>query len=159
VFAHDYDRCFGPERESEKWDHFFSMVSCVAQKSVWAQHPLREDLQYAEDDEWTRRMKDAGYATVLVVESVVIHSHNYTPAQSYKRSKGDAIAVAQAGNAPAQGRNWLRGALLPTIKDSIKDFKYCLKHQRLGEFPYALRVRYQQRLGRIDGYNEGEQHG
>src|SRR4051812_43872448 len=25
VFAHDYDRCFGDQRESVKWDHFFSM--------------------------------------------------------------------------------------------------------------------------------------
>ncbi|MDB6131735.1 MAG: glycosyl transferase, group 2 family protein, partial [Verrucomicrobiales bacterium] len=27
VFACDYDRCFGPNRISTKWDHFFSMVS------------------------------------------------------------------------------------------------------------------------------------
>src|SRR3954466_1234832 len=27
VYAHDYDRCFGPQRESASWDHFFSMVS------------------------------------------------------------------------------------------------------------------------------------
>jgi rhamnosyltransferase len=155
VFAHDYDRCFGPNRESDKWDHFFSMVSCVAQKSVWEQHPIREDLQYAEDDEWTRRMKDAGLATVLVVESVAIHSHNYTPAQSYKRAKGDAIAVAKAGNIPDVKRRWHRDVFLPSIKDILKDAKYLRAQGKLSELPRAFQVRYQQRLGRMHGYNEG----
>jgi rhamnosyltransferase len=155
VFAHDYERCFGPERESDKWDHFFSMVSCVARKSVWEQYPIREDLQYAEDDEWTRRMKDAGYATVLVVESVAIHSHNYTPEQSYKRAKGDAIAVAQAGNIPNVNRRWHRDVFLPAIKDILKDFQYLKAHGKLSELAHAFRVRYQQRLGRMHGYNEG----
>src|SRR6185295_3466743 len=27
VFAHDYERCFGPHRESANWYHFFSMAS------------------------------------------------------------------------------------------------------------------------------------
>ncbi|MBT63170.1 MAG: glycosyl transferase family 2 [Puniceicoccaceae bacterium] len=159
VFAHDYDRCFGPKRESDQWEHFFSMVSCVAQKSVWQQYPLREDLQYAEDDEWTRRMKEAGYATRLVVESVIIHSHNYTPEQSYKRAKGDAIAVAQAGNVPSMSLTWFAGVFLPALKDSIKDFQYCLQRHRLREVPHAFRVRYQQRRGRIDGYKEGLRNG
>ncbi|MDQ8193813.1 glycosyltransferase [Coraliomargarita sp. SDUM461004] len=155
VFAHDYDRCFGPARESDQWDHFFSMVSCVAQKSVWEQYPIREDLQYAEDDEWTRRMKAAGYATVLASESIAIHSHNYTPEQSYKRAKGDAIAVAQAGNIPDVNRRWHRDVLLPAIKDTLKDFKYFRAHGTLSELPHAFRVRYQQRLGRMHGYNQG----
>ncbi|WPJ96810.1 glycosyltransferase [Coraliomargarita algicola] len=159
VFAHDYDRCFGPHRESDQWEHFFSMVSCVARKSVWKEYPIREDLQYAEDDEWTRRMKDAGYETLLVVESVVMHSHNYTPAQSYKRAKGDALAVAQAGNVPETSLSWPLGVVLPAVKDSIKDFKYCLKQRRLNEVLHAFRVRYQQRLGRIDGYKEGMSDG
>lgn len=155
VFAHDYDRCFGPNRESVNWDHFFSMVSCVARKSVWEQHPIREDLQYAEDDEWTRRMKAAGFDTVLVVESVAIHSHNYTAAQSYKRAKGDAIAVAQAGNIPDVKRRWHRDVFLPAIKDALRDFKYLRKNGKLAELPHAFSVRYQQRLGRMHGYNEG----
>ena len=54
VFACDYERCFGPERESAHWDHFFSMVSSGLRKEVWQQRGFREDLQYAEDDEYTR---------------------------------------------------------------------------------------------------------
>jgi rhamnosyltransferase len=155
VFAHDYMRCFGPNRQSQKWDHFFSMVSCVARKSVWQKHPIREDLQYAEDDEWTRRMKTAGYPTILVEDSVAIHSHNYTAAQSYIRSKGDAIAIALAGNAPAHTRGWLTDVLLAAIKDSLKDIGYCLQNGALTQIPASFQIRYQQRLGRLHGYKQG----
>jgi rhamnosyltransferase len=155
VFAHDYERCFGPNRESANWDHFFSMVSCVARKSVWLAHPIREDLQYAEDDEWTRRMKAAGYPTLLVENSVAIHSHNYTAAQSYKRAKGDAIAVAQAGNIPDLRRRWHRDVLLPAIKDTLRDARYCLRNGAALQIPGAFSIRYQQRLGRMHGYDEG----
>ncbi len=155
VFAHDYERCFGPERESANWDHFFSMVSCVAYKPTWEQIPIREDLQYAEDDEWTRRLKAAGYEIILAEKSLAIHSHNYTPAQAYKRAKGDAIAVAQAGNIPDVKRAWHRDVLLPAVKDTLRDFNYCRRNGQLSQLPHAFCVRYQQRLGRMHGYNEG----
>ena len=154
VFAHDYERCFGPNRESAQWDHFFSMVGCVAYKPTWTEIPIREDLQYAEDDEWTRRLKDAGYEILLAENSIVIHSHNYTPAQAYKRAKGDAIAVAQAGNVPKVRRAWHRDVLLPAIKDTLRDFSYFRKHHQVGQLPHAFRVRYQQRLGRMHGYDQ-----
>lgn len=159
VFAHDYDRCFGPNRESKNWDHFFSMVSCVAYKPTWEKIPIREDLQYAEDDEWTRRLKDDGYEIILAEKSIAIHSHNYTPAQAYKRAKGDAIAVAQAGNVPDVKRSWHRDVFLPAIKDTIRDFSYCKRTGQIGQIPHAYQVRYQQRLGRMHGYNEGSKNG
>src|SRR5205809_4288089 len=34
VFAHDYKRCFGLERESARWEHFFSMVSSGLRKDI-----------------------------------------------------------------------------------------------------------------------------
>jgi rhamnosyltransferase len=156
VFAHDYERCFGPGRESKNWDHFFSMVSCVAYKPTWEQIPIREDLQYAEDDEWTRRLKAAGYEILLAEKSIAIHSHNYTPTQAYKRAKGDAIAVAQAGNVPNVKRAWHRDVFLPAIKDALRDFSYCRRTGQIGQVLHAYRVRYQQRLGRMHGYNEGQ---
>ena len=78
VYAHDYKRCFGPDRESHQWGHFFSMVSCAVKKSTWEVYLIREDLQYAEDDEWSRRISAAGLNIVFAEKSVAIHSHNYT---------------------------------------------------------------------------------
>jgi rhamnosyltransferase len=155
VFAHDYERCFGPQRESAGWDHFFSMVSCVVSKAAWTEQPFREDLQYAEDDEWSRRLKQAGYAVVFAEKSLAIHSHNYTPAQAYKRARGDALAVARAGNVPRANRTWLRDVLMRAVKDTLKDASYCKAQGKLSELPHAFRVRYEQRRGRLDGYREG----
>ena len=155
VFAHDYERCFGPNRESKNWDHFFSMVSCIASKELGLKHPIREDLQYAEDDDWTRRLVELGYEVTLVDASIVMHSHNYTPAQAYKRAMGDAIAVAQAGNIKDESRAWHRDVFLPACKDFVRDFNYCRQNGALSELPHAFRVRYQQRLGRLHGYEEG----
>src|SRR5687767_14376906 len=36
VYAHDYERCFGGQRESVNWDHFFSMASSGIRKDVWS---------------------------------------------------------------------------------------------------------------------------
>ncbi|MEI7910993.1 MAG: glycosyltransferase [Verrucomicrobiota bacterium] len=153
VFAHDYDRCFGPKRESGQWGHFFSMVSSVTHRSVLEKHPIREDLQYAEDDEWTRRLAAAGYQIVYAGNSVVMHSHNYSLAQVRKRSRGDALAVAMAGNAPAHGRNFLRQVALGAARDCARDVGWCLRHGRSSGLPFAGLARLWQRYGAWEGFN------
>jgi rhamnosyltransferase len=149
VFACDYDRCFGSCRESERWDHFFSMVSSGLRKDVWLQRGFREDLQYAEDDDYTRWCKSNGYQVHYVPESVAMHSHNYTPEQSYKRAFGDAVAIAKATT--IQPRTWIRGVALGWLNDIRHDFRYCLVNGRMGEFMHAAKVRWQQRQGKRDG--------
>lgn len=155
VFACDYDRCFGPERESANWDHFFSMVSSGLRKDVWSLRGFREDLQYAEDDEYTRWCRAQGYQVSYVEESVVMHSHNYTPQQSWKRSYGDARAIGKAWGQKPDSFNWPRTVLLGWIKDVRHDLSWCLKHKRLHEVMHAMRIRWQQRSARLAGFQQG----
>jgi rhamnosyltransferase len=82
VYACDYDRCFGPDRESATWDHFFSMVSSGIRKDIWRQRGFQENLQYAEDDEYTRWAKANGHEVVYCADSITIHSHIYTAQQA-----------------------------------------------------------------------------
>ncbi len=154
VFAHDYDRCFGPDRESRDWDHFFSMVSCLAYKPVWEKYKIREDLQYAEDDEWTRRLKREGYQVIYAEKSIAIHSHNYTLAQSYKRARGDMKAATQAGSVEPNSTSLPRGVLLGALRDGLRDFSWCRAQNRLKEWPHALATRVAMRLGRRTGNRE-----
>ncbi len=158
VFAHDYDRCFGPNRESVDWDHFFSMVSCVTHRSVLDKVPIREDLQYAEDDEWTRRLIDNGYHVLYAIESVAMHSHNYTLGQSYKRSFGDAKAMAATSNVPPKNVNFHYYVALGWLKDTLRDARWCLKNHRATGIPRAAAVRLAQRLGRRAGHHAGWKH-
>ena len=155
VFASDYDRCFGPERESARWDHFFSMVSSGLRKDVWRQRGFREDLQYAEDDEYTRWCRTAGYEMVYVPESVAMHSHNYTSAQAYKRAFGDARALAATWSGSAGDFNFARTVLVGWVQDLRRDLKFCRREKRLGELAHAAGIRWQQRRGRLDGFRQG----
>ncbi|MBK1882431.1 glycosyltransferase [Luteolibacter pohnpeiensis] len=159
VFAHGLEQCFGPQRESANWEHFFSMVSSITHRSVLDAHPFREDLQYAEDDEWTRRLIENGYQIPFSEKSVVMHSHNYTLQQSYKRAFGDAKAMAATAEKPPENAltRWLAIGL-GWANDTRKDLKWCAANHRLTEMPHAAAVRFYQRLGRNDGYRAGWKH-
>jgi len=157
VFANDYDRCFGPNRESAKWEHFFSMVSSGLRKDVWSQRGFREDLQYAEDDEYTRWCKTQGYAVPYVPESIAMHSHNYTPEQSHKRSFGDARAIGKAWSGLPGEYNFIKTVLLGWVSDVRHDVKFCAREKRLSEVAHAARIRWQQRRGKLAGFRHGWQ--
>jgi len=159
VFACDYDRCFGPNRESASWGHFFSMVSSGLRKDVWAQRGFRADLQYAEDDEYTRWCVAQGYRVEYIEESVVMHSHNYTAKQAYKRAFGDSFAnAATKTDTPPRVSDFGPGLLFGVARDAARDFEWCQRAGRLGEWPHALSIRAAQRLGKTVGFRRGWQH-
>ncbi len=155
VFACDYDRCFGPRRESVRWEYFFSLASSAIRKDVWARRGFLETMQYSEDDEYTRWCRSQGYRIAYRPESVVMHSHNYTPRQAYKRSFGEAWALAavwpgRPADLATRGR-----VVAGWLNDARRDLQFCLRNDRPSEWPHALRIRWEQRLGRRDGFRAG----
>ena len=155
VFACDYDRCFGPNRESDRWDHFFSMVSSGLRKDIWAKRGFLEKMQYSEDDEYTRWCRAQGYRVAYVPESVVMHSHNYTPAQAYKRSFGEGRALAAIWPGKRNAFNPLKTVFLGWLTDAHRDLRFCFRTRRLREWPHALLIRWHQRRARLAGFKEG----
>ena len=155
AFACDYERCFGDQRESANWEHFFSMVSSGLRKDVWQQRGFREDLQYAEDDEYTRWCEAQGYNVVYVPESIAMHSHNYTVQQCYKRAFGDARAIGKAGQRSPREFNWFKTVLLGWINDVRHDLRFCMAHSRKHELVHAARIRWHQRTGKLAGFRQG----
>ena len=155
VFAHDYERCFGPNRESAKWDHFFSMASSGIRKDIWAKRGFNERMQYSEDDEFTRWCRAQGYRVDYVPESVVMHSHNYTAAQAWKRAFGEGRALAAVWNSPRANPTWWRNLVLGWMNDVRRDFMFCARARCLKEWPHALRFRWQQRFGQLVGFRDG----
>lgn len=155
VFACDYDRCFGPERESAHWDHFFSMVSSGLRKDVWSRRGFLETMQYSEDDEYTRWVRAQGLQVVYRPDSVVMHSHNYSPRQAYKRSFGEAWALAAVWDGEPKRVTNRGRLLLGWMNDARRDLRFCRRQRRLTEWPHAVRIRWEQRLGRRDGFRAG----
>jgi len=155
VYAHDYERCFGSNRESATWNHFFSMVSSGLRKDIWERRGFSEKMQYSEDDEYTRWCCAQGYRVNYVPESVVMHSHNYTPHEAYKRSFGEAKALAAVWSGDPHEINWPTTFLLGWLNDARRDLGFCLRTHQLSEWPYAVRIRFQQRRARFTGFREG----
>jgi rhamnosyltransferase len=155
AYACDYDRCFGPQRESVRWDHFFSMVSSGLRKDIWSRRGFLETIQYAEDDEYTRWCKAQGYCVVYCPESVVMHSHNYSPAEAYKRSYGDARALAVSWRGDPNQFTWFRTILLGWLNDLRHDTRFCARNGRWSEIPRAAQIRWRQRRGKLDGFRSG----
>jgi rhamnosyltransferase len=154
-FACDYERCFGPDRESVHWDHFFSMVSSGLRKDIWAKRGFLEEMQYSEDDEYTRWCLREGYRVVYCPETVVMHSHNYTPEQAYRRSFGEAKALAAVWSGTPAHFNWWRTVLLGWLASVGRDLRFCAKHRRLHELPEAMRIRWEQRRAQLAGFRAG----
>jgi rhamnosyltransferase len=61
----------------------FSTVSCAIRRDVWQKHRFKQDILIAEDQEWARRVLEDGYNIRYEPASLVLHSHNYSPAQLY----------------------------------------------------------------------------
>lgn len=157
VYAHDYYRCFGPRPESSRWEHFFSMVSSGLRKDIWARRGFLEKMQYSEDDEYTRWCRAQGYKVVYCPESVVMHSHNYSGRQAYRRSFGEARALAAVWNQRPAQVNWARTVLLGWLNDLRRDLLFCARSHRLSELPHAAWIRWQQRRAKLAGFREGWQ--
>jgi rhamnosyltransferase len=158
VYANDYERCFGENRESAGWEHFFSMVSSGLRKDIWAKRGFLETMQYSEDDEYTRWCRAQEYQVAYCPESIVMHSHNYTPHEAYKRSFGEARALAAVWPHPPEEINWPRTAFLGWLNDVRRDLVFCRQNGRLKELPHAAWIRWNQRRARLEGFRAGWEH-
>jgi rhamnosyltransferase len=112
-------------------------------------------MQYSEDDEYTRWCRAQGYRIRYVPQSVVVHSHNYTPQQAYKRSFGEARALAAVWEGPPGAINWPKTVLLGWLNDVRRDLGYCFRTRRLTEWLHAVQIRWEQRRAKLDGFRDG----
>ncbi len=63
----------------------FSNANSAIRRAVWEQFPFADDMFFAEDQDWVRRVLLAGYGIRYEPLAVVRHSHSYTLAGAFKR--------------------------------------------------------------------------
>jgi rhamnosyltransferase len=63
----------------------FSNVNSAIRRSFWERFPFADDLFFAEDQDWARRVLIAGYTIRYEPEAAVHHSHRYTVTSAFKR--------------------------------------------------------------------------
>ncbi len=73
---------------------WFSNTSSCIRRQVWEKFPFRK-IEFAEDQDWAKRVLEAGYKTVYVPDSIVIHSHHYGPAKNFRRHFEHAKAMRE----------------------------------------------------------------
>lgn len=98
-------------------------------KTVWEQHPFREDVPTFEDKEWTVRVLKAGY-DIEFVPSIFAYDIKRTKKQLFFRFKNDVVGNYQLWH---QDVSFLRatkgffGSLLQALKTLFSNIYYAFK--------------------------------
>lgn len=64
---------------------FFSNVNSAIRRSLALENQFREDLVMSEDQFWGRAVLEQGYTIVYEPDAAVLHSHNYSLRELFKR--------------------------------------------------------------------------
>lgn len=155
IHALDTERAYGDGHLHRTWQHFFSMASSAIRRSAWEARPFDESLRYSEDVDWTWRARRAGLQIRYVADAVVLHSHDYTLRQLYRRHLGEGRADARIFDWSPWERSLLRFSVLPWGRQVLKD---CRDLVALGEWRAAAEaplIRAVQFAGRRAGFAKG----
>lgn len=88
------DFLYGPEPRAQRASSeaelsmrttLYSNVNSAMRRDVWERFPFADDVFFAEDQDWARRMLLGGFEIRYVPEAAVRHSHAYTVASAFKR--------------------------------------------------------------------------
>ena len=102
---------------------WFSNTSSCIRKAVWEEFPFRR-IEFAEDQDWAKRVLDAGYKTVYVPGSTVIHSHHYRPVRNFRRYFEHARAMKEIfGKEEFPHFTGIFSATRQSVKDDFQFFR------------------------------------
>lgn len=155
LYVKDTEDTFGDGEKQKSWRHCFSMAASAIRRSVWANMKFDESLQYSEDIDWTWRARQSGHTIQYVQDAVVMHSHNYTPKQLFKRQFGEGKAEATIFEWSPWQRSFIRYSLLPYAHQVLSDWKYCISQKTPSFVFYAPILRMAHLFGRRAGFQSG----
>ncbi len=151
----DYERAFGPEGGHRSWGHFFSMAGSAIRREYWQKRPFDGAIQYSEDIDWTYRARLENKKVLYVPSSIVVHSHNYTLSQSYKRHIGEGEADSWIYSLSPLSSSFLRRVALPMITTTARDISYAITESNTQAALQSLPLRFAEKLGHWRGVHRG----
>ncbi|MCF7946217.1 MAG: glycosyltransferase [Spirochaetia bacterium] len=155
LYARDIQNTFGDGSNQINWRHCFSMASSAIRRSVWEEENFNEQIQYSEDIDWTWNARRRGYTIQYMQRSCVLHSHNYTWFQFYRRQYGEGKAEAEIFSWSPWEKHIIRYSFLPYLMQVKDDIVYALRRRYIGTALYAPVLRLAQLLGRRRGFKKG----
>ena len=129
----------------------FGAANGAVRRSVWKQFPFDEELPYAEDHDWARRVVASGFRLRYQPEAAAFHSHNENLGRIRRRCHNEAAAHRQLGiDAERYGAGSL---LLYALLVPIYDVGYVLTRlQNPRWILHAPLRRWAMEFGRYTGY-------
>jgi glycosyltransferase involved in cell wall biosynthesis len=108
-------------------------------RSVWEQHPFREDVATFEDKEWSKRVLEAGY-DIEFVPAIFHYEIKRTKKQEFFRFKNDMVGNYQLWHEEVSIKNAVNGflgGLWRSTKAAFIDVYYVVKR-----FLYILKFNW-----------------
>ena len=156
----DYDRAFGCNSlaacSGSGRALFFSLGNSAICRAIWEKHHFSETLQYSEDIEWSNWAKEQGYEIQYVSEAKVMHSHNYSLRQTWKRYSGEGQAEALIFRWTGWRTSFIRYSLIPLLASVWRDTRYCLKNCEIRGLCEAPLYRVVEKFARYWGFRKGK---
>ena len=100
---------------------FYSDNSSSMRRTIWEKIPY-DDVNFAEDQLWAKKIIELGYSKAYTSTSVVYHSHNYSFKELMKRSFDDHKGLFDIYKYIPVKSIFLLPAYI--IKHTISDYKY-----------------------------------
>jgi rhamnosyltransferase len=138
------DFLYGPKPREQRIDRanalsmrttMFSNVNSAIRRALWEQYPFADDMVFAEDQDWARRVLLAGHGIRYEPEAVVRHSHAYTIGAAFKRFF-DSGASAERGYL-AGGRPASRVLLRESARYARDELRWLSQTGQHRWIPYA----------------------
>lgn len=135
----DYDLTFD--------DVFFSNVSSAIRRKVVLSFPFDANLVMSEDQEWSKRVIEAGWKTVYEPGSTVVHSHNSSMMEVFQRNFDSGASLHNIFEK-------LPGGILKQIKSLWGLVLYLCKESKAQYIPAALAYEAMKAIGFTFGWYE-----
>jgi len=149
---HQFFRKYFPDNSVSEQGHPYSHnANAAIRRSLWEEHPYNELLTGLEDLAWSSWALDEGYTIDYVAEAEVVHQHEETMRQVYRRYKREAIAMKQI---LPESRFTFRHFLSMWIKTSLLDLLQARREGVLiNHFWSVIRFRLMQYWGTYQGFH------
>jgi rhamnosyltransferase len=129
IVTYDYERAYNTSKADPG---FFSAVACAFKRSLWENNGFPTN-GYAEDLAWAERCRAEGARFLLVENSVVEHSHNYTLKELHKKRFRQAITFHDTPNRARQ--------FCLCLREIARDFLHAIAKFKLHTIPYNVAYR------------------
>ncbi len=146
----DYQRAYCRQNIEGKNPNFFSAVACAFKRELWDEQKFYEE-GFSEDMEWAYRLRSKGKRFLLVEDSIVEHSHNYSFREFFHRKwiEGQAERLIFGRQA-----NMVRQALA-ALREMIRDLIRAVAKGAILTIPYNIAYRLVGHTGFYRGLKNG----